>query len=203
MSNEYQDIRIFEARGDYFNLRDSRVEEEVYTLSDTGFKNALVDFLYPVGSIYISMSSSAPFSRGTWEQIGKGEALVGVDSESEFEELNTVGNEFGSADTVLPEHTHTAETVGPLEARTVTEGSHRHSMQKVWSNGHDTSPVTQSGYAKTAERKLKEIYTAMDGDHNHISAVVAHTHSIESSGTSATNTNYPPSITVYIWKRTE
>lgn len=203
MANEYQDIRLFEAGGDYFNLRDSRIEEEVYTLSNTGFKNALVDFLYPIGSIYISMSNSAPFSRGTWEQIGKGEALVGVDPESEFEELNTVGNEFGGADTVLPEHTHTAETVGPLEAHTVTEGTHRHSMQKVWSNGHDTSPLTQSGYAKTTERILKEIYTAVDGGHNHTSAVVAHTHTISNSGTSATNKNYQPSITVYIWQRIE
>ena len=52
-----------------FTVRDSRL-------------NSLLDILYPVGSIKITISSSAPFSDlgfGTWEEVSKGRVLWGAD----------------------------------------------------------------------------------------------------------------------------
>ena len=53
-----------------FTVRDSRL-------------NSLLEILYPVGSIKITVSSTAPFSDlgfGTWEEVSKGCVLWGSDS---------------------------------------------------------------------------------------------------------------------------
>lgn len=53
-----------------FTVRDSRL-------------NSLLEILYPVGSIKITVSSIAPFSDlgfGTWEEVSKGRVLWGADS---------------------------------------------------------------------------------------------------------------------------
>lgn len=41
----------------------------------------MLDTVYPVNSIYISLDSTSPASLygGTWERFGKGKTLVGVD----------------------------------------------------------------------------------------------------------------------------
>lgn len=52
-----------------FTVRDNRL-------------NSLLDILYPVGSIKITVSSKAPFSDlgfGTWEEVSKGRVLRGAD----------------------------------------------------------------------------------------------------------------------------
>lgn len=52
-----------------FTVRDSRL-------------NSLLEILYPVGSIKITVSSEAPFSDlgfGTWEEVSKGRVLRGAD----------------------------------------------------------------------------------------------------------------------------
>jgi hypothetical protein len=52
-----------------FTVRDSRL-------------NSLLEILYPVGSIKITVSSTAPFSDlgfGTWEEVSKGRVLWGAD----------------------------------------------------------------------------------------------------------------------------
>lgn len=52
-----------------FTVRDSRL-------------NSLLDILYPVGSIKITVSSSAPFSDlgfGIWKEVSKGRVLWGAD----------------------------------------------------------------------------------------------------------------------------
>ena len=52
-----------------FTVRDSRL-------------NSLLDILYPVGSIKITVSSTAPFSDlgfGTWKEVSKGRVLWGAD----------------------------------------------------------------------------------------------------------------------------
>lgn len=53
-----------------FTVRDSRL-------------NSLLEILYPVGSIKITVNSTAPFSDlgfGTWKEVSKGRVLWGADS---------------------------------------------------------------------------------------------------------------------------
>ena len=67
-------------------------------------KNYILNFIHPVGSIYMSVNDTNPGDvfGGTWEQWGSGRVPVGVDtSQTEF---NTVGKTGGSK--YLQEHSH-------------------------------------------------------------------------------------------------
>ena len=56
--------------------------DELYDIAD--FKEEVKDMLYPVGSIYISVSSTNPSELfgGTWISFGEGRTLLGVGSVS-------------------------------------------------------------------------------------------------------------------------
>ena len=63
-----------------------------------------VDFMYPIGSIYISVNSTNPskYFGGTWVSWGTGRVPVGVDtSQTEFDSVEKTG---GSK--YLQAHTH-------------------------------------------------------------------------------------------------
>ena len=69
-----------------------------------------VDFIYPVGSIYMSVNSSNPskWFGGTWTAWGKGRVPVCVDTgDSSF---NTVEKTGGSK--YLQQHTHNQNCIG-------------------------------------------------------------------------------------------
>lgn len=54
----------------------------------------LLDTVYPVNSIYISLDSTSPASLygGTWERFGKGKTLVGVDeADTDFKTAGLTG----------------------------------------------------------------------------------------------------------------
>lgn len=58
--------------------------------------NNIVDIIYPVGSIYISVNNVNPSSvfGGSWESFGTGRTLVGVDtSQTEFNTVEKTGGE--------------------------------------------------------------------------------------------------------------
>ena len=69
-----------------------------------------IDNIYPVGSIYISVSSTNPHDLfgGTWESVG-GRFLIGVDS------TYTAGSTGGAA-TVAHTHSQVAVTTGASSA---------------------------------------------------------------------------------------
>lgn len=70
--------------------------------------NNVVDMIYPIGSIYISVNNANPSTvfGGSWESFGTGKTLVGVDtSQTEF---NTVEKTGGSK--YLQEHRHSYMT---------------------------------------------------------------------------------------------
>lgn len=92
----------------------------------TGAISALSKMIYPVGSIYISVSSTDPATLfgGTWERFGKGRVLVGVNEDDT--DFATVEKKDGHKE--LQAHTHT------LSAHTHGMQSHVHSL-----NGHTHS----------------------------------------------------------------
>lgn len=139
--------------------------------------------LYPVGSIYINASVSTNpntlLGFGTWVSFGSGRVLVGVDStDSAFDTLGETG---GSKDAIVVSHTHTASTN--------TTGAHTHGL----SGGY----IKNVGGAEGASGTARQIGYSTDsaGDHSH-------TVTVNSTGSSATNANLQPYITVYMWKRT-
>ena len=98
----------------------------------------LVDRVYPVGSIYISVISTDPgeLFGGTWELLAPGRTLVCINAnDSDFSQARKTGGEkahvLSAAE--MPSHTHT----GPSHTHTV--GAHAHGL-----NGHTHGFTTDS-----------------------------------------------------------
>jgi hypothetical protein len=170
--------------------------------------------LYPIGSIYINASNAANpaslFGFGTWAAFGAGRVLVGFNSSNAlFDAAEETG---GSYDASLPSHTHTGTTGGQSanhshSGTTSTAGAHVHTMVfehnqfdhgitgNVGDNG-GLNPTRTSGSMSTEGAHDHSFSTGgVSADHNH-------GFTTNSTGSSATNANIQPYITVYMWKRT-
>lgn len=73
----------------------------------------LINTIYPIGSIYLSINSTNPSTLfgGTWERIAKGRTLVGVDENDNDGDFNTVSKTGGEKKHTLtvdemPSHKH-------------------------------------------------------------------------------------------------
>jgi hypothetical protein len=153
-------------------------------IATTAFVTAALSAAYPVGSIYINASSSSNPSSllgfGTWEAFGAGRVMVGFNSSDElFDTLEETG---GSKDAVVVSHTHTATT-------TATDSGHTHSVpliQQVGTFGSQLHGAWNGGSTTTTSGKAN---------------ITAST-TVASTGSSGTNANLQPYITVRMWKRT-
>jgi hypothetical protein len=133
--------------------------------------------LYPVGSLYynssVTTNPATLLGFGTWTAFGAGRVPVGYNaSNALFDALEETG---GSADAIVVSHTHT-----------LTDPGHSHTVNTFNSTGGcqaGPNGVVTLGGTVTA-------------------ATVTTGISIASAGSSGTNANYQPYITVAIWKRT-
>ena len=159
-------------------------------LATTAFVQAALAALHPVGSIYINATVATNpntlLGFGTWSAFGAGRVMVGFDSGNAL--FDTAEETGGAADATLPSHTHTATS-------TVTDPGHVHTLfgrDHAGANGD----LNEFGDAAQPENRTNNtaIQTATTG------ITVATTNA--SAGTSGTNANYQPYITVYMWKRT-
>ena len=153
-------------------------------ISTTAFVQAAIALLYPVGSIYINATSSTNpgtlLGFGTWTAFGAGRVPVGFDSGNAlFDAAEETG---GAADAALVTHTHTATS-------TVTDPTHFHSVP----SGAQPAYGTPGGGAPGGATNTGAASTGI---------TVATTTAAPAGAVSATNANYQPYITVYMWKRT-
>lgn len=166
-------------------------------LATTAFVQDIADAvksaLYPVGSIYVNATSSTNpgtlLGFGTWTAFGAGRVMVGFNaSDSLFDTAEETG---GSKDAITVSHTHTATTD--------TAGSHTHTLTMYTSPGDN--PSGGNNFISTDNASQQGPYTpayltmASAGSHSH-------TFTTDSTGSSGTNANLQPYITVYMWKRT-
>jgi len=166
-------------------------------LATTAFVQDIADAvksaLYPVGSIYVNATSSTNpgtlLGFGTWTAFGAGRVMVGFNaSDSLFDTAEETG---GSKDAITVSHTHTATTD--------TAGSHTHTLTMYTSPGDN--PAGGNNNISTDNQGPQGPYTpaaltmASAGSHSH-------TFTTDSTGSSGTNANLQPYITVYMWKRT-
>ena len=140
--------------------------------------STILSAIYPVGSIYTNATNSTNpatlLGFGTWTAFGAGRVPVGFDgSNSNFNASEKTG---GSADAIVVSHTHS-----------VTDPGHVH-MQ----TGNTLGPAA-GGFAFNAGSfapPTQNTQSATTGI------------SINSTGSSGTDANLQPYITVYMWKRT-
>jgi hypothetical protein len=136
--------------------------------------------LYPVGSLYynssVTTNPATLLGFGTWTAFGAGRVPVGYNaSNALFDALEETG---GSADAITVSHTHT-----------LTDPGHNHQFNYAayqWGITGGPSNIT----ANRLEAGAGTTTTETTGI------------SIDSAGSSGTNANYQPYITVAIWKRT-
>lgn len=181
---------------------------------------AAVQALYPVGSIYINASVSTNpgtlLGFGTWTAFGAGRVMVGYDSTNTlFDSAEETG---GSYDAVIPSHTHTYSGTSSGQSNT-----HSHSISSSASAHSHNLYIPNTGYALNAGSVVVSAAGTATGSSGYAvggltssetvsvsssagnaSADHSHTYSgtTASTGTSATNANVQPYITVYMWKRT-
>lgn len=152
-------------------------------LASTAFvQAALAASLYPVGSVYINATSAINpatlLGFGTWTAFGAGRVMVGFNSSNAL--FDTAEETGGSADAIVVSHTHTA---------TSTDSGHTHNLSPApWTTGGGA--VSGSAYSFGGQLGATQSSTANI------------TTTVSTNGVSATNANYQPYITVYMWKRT-
>lgn len=111
---------------DYAN--NGSLQEQVNELSAELNPSALIDKVYPVGSIYMSVNNVNPSALfgGTWVSWGAGRVPIGVNTgDSDFNTVEKTGGgkTFNNSHThVVGSHTHT------LNNHTHTAGAHTHTL---------------------------------------------------------------------------
>jgi hypothetical protein len=145
-------------------------------------RTATLEAVYPVGSIYINATNSTNpgtlLGFGTWAAFGAGRVPVGFNaSDPLFDSAEETG---GSKDAIVVSHTHTT---------TVTDPGHTHvysaDVTSNWAGGGNVAPLV--GGSNNA---------------NTLTGFTGISVSANSTGSSGTNANLQPYITVYMWKRT-
>lgn len=155
---------------------DIRLKGTVYIgcEKDSSGGKSIIDLIYPVGSIYMSMNSANPETLfgGTWQQIKDRFLLSAGDTYAG-------GTTGGSAKATLPSHTHTV-------------GSGGYQLWGAKSGKGSTEPGNQiSGDAK--------YYAAATGGST---ANYKWLSSVDSKGVSdVSQANMPPYLAVYVWQR--
>lgn len=139
--------------------------------------DAIKSALYPVGSIYTNATSSTNPSTllgfGTWTAFGAGRVMVGFDSSNSL--FDTAEETGGSANAILVSHTHS-----------VTDPGHSHTYNRDTLDNLDGGPFSRRSGTGADSNTTSTATTGI---------------SISTEGSSGTNANYQPYITVYMWKR--
>lgn len=172
----------------------------------------LLNLLYPVGAIYISVVDSSPASRlgGVWTRIEE-KFLYGA---SDSYVVNSQGGRSTVALTTdeLPSHTHTGSTASEgahtHTATTSSNGSHTHNTgyRVVYYPNADGKGAVKKGDGTTFTDGV--IATTSAGAHTHTlttSSNGAHTHTVTvaTAGSGNSFSIMPPYLSVYMWQRTE
>jgi hypothetical protein len=149
------------------------------TIATTAFVQAAIALLYPVGSIYtnasVSTNPATLLGFGTWTAFGAGLVMVGFDAGNAL--FDTAGEEGGSADAITVSHTHS-----------VTDNGHNHNFN-------------YAAYNWTLQGGASTVNANREGGGAGTTTTATTGISIDSAGSSGTNANYQPYITVYMWKR--
>lgn len=155
-------------------------------IATTAFVTTALQSLYPVGSIYInagvSTNPATLLGFGTWTAFGAGRVMVGLNGgDALFDTLEETG---GSKDAVVVSHNHSAS---------VSDPGHFHSTTLDNTTGAGGTP----GAKWSALTSATQTSTA-----NTDSKTTGISVGISSTGSSGTNANLQPYITVAMWKRT-
>lgn len=173
--------------------------------------DALLDLIYPIGSIYMTVdedSDPAAFLGGTWVRWGQGCVPVGVSADandSDFGKVEQQGGERKHQLTTdeMPNHRHKGQysatqtytnhaqkpTDPPAQAILVDQGTREVEVQyNIVKDNLSSTPYYSSGSGPT-----NDIF---------YSYKVTSTYGVADDGGDISHNNLQPYITCYMWKRT-
>lgn len=163
----------------------------------TTLKLALLDVVYPIGSIYLSVNNLSPqtFLGGTWEEWGAGRVPVGVNSsDTDFATAEKTGGEKTHTLTLdeIPSHDHKGTTT-PGKLNLGTSGAVRPENVGVVNHSVD--------YTTTGQKEERNVYTqgGLEVDNGE---TVTSEYGVYPNGGDQPHNNLQPYITCYMWKRT-
>ena len=149
-------------------------------------KERLLNVIYPVGSVYISVNSTNPQTLfgGTWEQL-QNRFLLGAGSSYS---AGATGGESSHVLTVseMPSHNHGISDPGH------SHGFYKGVFRSNKGSGSNPNVQVDGGASNTADPYITNpsIYSNTTGV------------SVNYNGGSAAHNNMPPYLVVYMWKRT-
>jgi hypothetical protein len=146
------------------------------SIATTAFVQAALQSIYPVGSIYINAgvttNPATLLGFGTWTAFGAGRVMVGLNGSDTL--FDALEETGGSKDAIVVSHTHD-----------ITDPGHSHSvanlsLQTIVGGANNSTQFAGSTTTGTATTGI----------------------TVNSTGSSGTDANLQPYITVAMWKRT-
>lgn len=178
---------------DYILTESDKVE--IATIAANMARAALLNEVYPIGSIYISTNATSPATLfgGTWEQIEDMFLLAAG-------QTYAAGTQGGHANAIVPYHTHTTEKGGAFTF-TVRAIGRASGAYQVTANSGVTDAVSGASQRYVSSNDGTTTGTNVQDRIVHS----GHNHTVNYAGTSgnATGANMPPYVAVYVWKRVQ
>lgn len=152
------------------------------------FRALMLDTIYPMGSIYMSVSATSPETLfgGTWTPIN-GRFLIGTGAPENNDDGASSGN-----------YNYAAGSKGGEAAHTLTNSEmpkHVHNTTFQWNATHD-SRYTGSANAIKGEGTSNNCYAWVDNGYLLDIGIN------KSAGNNVAHNNMPPYLAVYMWQRT-
>lgn len=152
--------------------------------------SSIVDLIYPVGSIYMSVNTTNPstiFQGTTWEAVGQGRTLVGAGTGKDSANVSKTfssGASGGWYNAVVVSHNHSASTG--------SAGKHNHTI----------SPMTYRENYYSGGGKSNAWYAGSGTAHTNTTGAHTHGVTVNYNGVSGVDRNIQPYLVVNMWKRT-
>lgn len=177
-----------------------------YAFNDDKTKVDLANFIYPVGSIYMSTNNVNPATLfgGTWERI-QGQFLLA--SSSNYA-LGTTGGEATHALTAaeMPSHNHSYAKPNANTGSTVLTvnqiPSHSHTYNHPEKNMTIWAQAGSDGEVIKALSDASKNTGSTGGGQGHTHTIPTASTNTGSKGSGTAHNNMPPYLVVNVWKRT-
>lgn len=217
---DFVDKRTFLDIEGLYNTLENRYSGDIGDLSqlDTTDKTSLVgainevfERMYPVGSIYMSTSSTNPsqYFGGTWVSWGAGRVPVGVSSDSEFNSVEKTGGAKSVTLSInqIPSHAHS------YNKSNSTTGNHTLTVNEIPSHHHgvaidsyvNTDFQTDDpggGHVGIPPKGVNYNTTDTGGGQGHNHSISTSSTNTGGAGSGQSHSNLQPYITCYMFKRT-
>ncbi len=159
-------------------------------------RSELLDLVYPIGAIYLSVNSTSPATLfgGVWEVYGSGRTIVGQGTSDMTYNAGDTGGESKHTLTSseMPTHNHSCLSAGEGGASFFfMAGKSGANLSTTGVLSSSTSNIDEDAASGGSTQTLNKIDLK----------IASHNHSIESRGSGLSHNNMPPYIVCYMWKR--